>query len=211
MATLENIVERQHHADVSLPASASGVPSCASRMSADNLNGVGGGGAPGGADGGESAPPDADAAGPGDADPEAEAEMNEGATSGGEVGSTMSSVGGRGAHKRRVKPPGAGAGLLDLGLDLAESSDDSDFRIEDHPDESDDCSIDSDDNDNDNRNGQSHLHFSLLHLPLLSESSMKTLDFDSASTLPNPAEVWLSLSHHPVEDCALNLVLSKLV
>lgn len=53
---------------------------------------------------------------------------------------------GRAANKRRVRPPGDGAGLLDLGLDLAESSDDSDFRIEDHPDESDDCSIDSDDN-----------------------------------------------------------------
>ncbi|XP_077285223.1 uncharacterized protein LOC143910558 isoform X2 [Arctopsyche grandis] len=116
-------------------------------MSADELNGVGGAG--GGAGGGGAA--DADP------DPEPEPETGEGASGGEvevEVGSTMSSVGGRGqgrgAHKRRVKPPGVGAGLLDLGLDLAESSDDSDFRIEDHPDESDDCSIDSDDNGNQN-------------------------------------------------------------
>lgn len=37
--------------------------------------------------------------------------------------------------------------LLDFDLGEGESSDDSDFRIEDHPEESDDYSINSDDDD----------------------------------------------------------------
>jgi len=50
----------------------------------------------------------------------------------------------RDPKKRRVKPVGpAHQSLLDF--DLGESSDDSDFRIEDHFEESDDDSIDSDD------------------------------------------------------------------
>ncbi|XP_067012108.2 PHD finger protein 14 isoform X2 [Anabrus simplex] len=50
----------------------------------------------------------------------------------------------RDPKKRRVKPVGpAQQSLLDF--DLGESSDDSDFRIEDHYEESDDDSIDSDD------------------------------------------------------------------
>jgi hypothetical protein len=50
----------------------------------------------------------------------------------------------RDPKKRRVKPVGpAHQSLLDY--DLGESSDDSDFRIEDHFEESDDDSIDSDD------------------------------------------------------------------
>lgn len=50
----------------------------------------------------------------------------------------------RDPNKRRVKPVGpAHQSLLDF--DLGESSDDSDFRIEDHFEESDDDSIDSDD------------------------------------------------------------------
>lgn len=44
--------------------------------------------------------------------------------------------------KRRVKP--AAQALIDFD-DLGESSDDSDFRIEDHTEESDDYSFDSDD------------------------------------------------------------------
>uniref|UniRef100_A0A0A9Y8L4 PHD finger protein 14 n=8 Tax=Lygus hesperus TaxID=30085 RepID=A0A0A9Y8L4_LYGHE len=50
----------------------------------------------------------------------------------------------RDPQKRRVKPPQA---LFELD-DLGESSDDSDFRIEDHADESDDDSIDSNANGN---------------------------------------------------------------
>lgn len=47
----------------------------------------------------------------------------------------------RDPKKRRVKPVETQASLLDF--DLGESSDDSDFRIEDHAEESDDDSIDS--------------------------------------------------------------------
>lgn len=47
----------------------------------------------------------------------------------------------RDPNKRRVKPVETQASILDF--DLGESSDDSDFRIEDHPDVSDDDSIDS--------------------------------------------------------------------
>ncbi|XP_017769411.1 PREDICTED: PHD finger protein 14 isoform X2 [Nicrophorus vespilloides] len=47
----------------------------------------------------------------------------------------------RDPNKRRVKPVETQASILDF--DLEESSDDSDFRIEDHPDLSDDDSIDS--------------------------------------------------------------------
>lgn len=47
----------------------------------------------------------------------------------------------RDPKKRRVKPVESQASILDF--DLEESSDDSDFRIEDHPDVSDDDSIDS--------------------------------------------------------------------
>lgn len=45
----------------------------------------------------------------------------------------------RDPKKRRVKP--VESSILDF--DLGESSDDSDFRIEDHPDVSDDDSVDS--------------------------------------------------------------------
>lgn len=50
----------------------------------------------------------------------------------------------RDPKKRRVKPVETQASILDFDLD--ESSDDSDFRIEDHPDNSDDdsLSLDSD-------------------------------------------------------------------
>lgn len=44
--------------------------------------------------------------------------------------------------KRKVKPPAAALLDFDIGLS-GESSDDSDFRIEDHCEESDDDSIDS--------------------------------------------------------------------
>lgn len=58
----------------------------------------------------------------------------------------------RDPKKRRVKPvESAHASLLDF--DLGESSDDSDFRIEDHCDESDDDSVDS------NGNGKGKLNF----------------------------------------------------
>ncbi|KAG8238986.1 hypothetical protein J437_LFUL005043 [Ladona fulva] len=50
----------------------------------------------------------------------------------------------RDPKKRKVKPVPQQS-LLDL--DLGESSDDSDFRIEDHDDESDDDSIDSEEED----------------------------------------------------------------
>ncbi|XP_063824574.1 LOW QUALITY PROTEIN: PHD finger protein 14 [Ostrinia nubilalis] len=53
---------------------------------------------------------------------------------------------GRGAAKRKVKPVEPQS-LLDFDLAEGESSDDSDFRIEDHPEESDDYSINSDDDD----------------------------------------------------------------
>ncbi|XP_033201657.1 PHD finger protein 14 isoform X4 [Bombus vancouverensis nearcticus] len=49
----------------------------------------------------------------------------------------------RDPKKRRVKPVGSAQSLLDF--DLGESSDDSDFRIEDHCEESDDDSVDSND------------------------------------------------------------------
>ncbi|XP_050664284.1 PHD finger protein 14 isoform X2 [Leptidea sinapis] len=53
---------------------------------------------------------------------------------------------GRGTAKRKVKPVEPQAqSLLDFDLGEGESSDDSDFRIEDHPEESDDYSINSDD------------------------------------------------------------------
>lgn len=51
---------------------------------------------------------------------------------------------GRGTAKRKVKPVEPQS-LLDFDLGEGESSDDSDFRIEDHPEESDDYSINSDD------------------------------------------------------------------
>ena len=55
----------------------------------------------------------------------------------------------RDPNKRRVKPvETAHASLLDF--DLGESSDDSDFRIEDHCDDSDDDSVDSNDAGNGN-------------------------------------------------------------
>lgn len=47
----------------------------------------------------------------------------------------------RDPKKRRVKPVETQSSILDF--DLGESSDDSDFRIEDHPEISDDDSIDS--------------------------------------------------------------------
>lgn len=50
---------------------------------------------------------------------------------------------GRGPAKRKVKPIEPQS-LLDFDLGEGESSDDSDFRIEDHPEESDDYSINSD-------------------------------------------------------------------
>ncbi|XP_039749743.1 PHD finger protein 14 isoform X4 [Pararge aegeria] len=53
---------------------------------------------------------------------------------------------GRNAAKRQVKPVEPQS-LLDFDLGEGESSDDSDFRIEDHPEESDDYSINSDDDD----------------------------------------------------------------
>lgn len=53
---------------------------------------------------------------------------------------------GRGSAKRKVKPVEPQS-LLDFDLGEGESSDDSDFRIEDHPEESDDYSINSDDED----------------------------------------------------------------
>ncbi|KAJ0178797.1 hypothetical protein K1T71_005572 [Dendrolimus kikuchii] len=53
---------------------------------------------------------------------------------------------GRGLAKRKVKPVEPQS-LLDFDLGEGESSDDSDFRIEDHPEESDDYSINSDDDD----------------------------------------------------------------
>ncbi|CAK1546045.1 unnamed protein product [Leptosia nina] len=51
---------------------------------------------------------------------------------------------GRGVAKRKVKPAEP-QNFLDFDLGEGESSDDSDFRIEDHPEESDDYSINSDD------------------------------------------------------------------
>lgn len=49
----------------------------------------------------------------------------------------------RDPKKRRVKPVETAHTLLDF--DLGESSDDSDFRIEDHCEDSDDDSVDSND------------------------------------------------------------------
>ncbi|XP_045446683.1 PHD finger protein 14 [Melitaea cinxia] len=53
----------------------------------------------------------------------------------------------RGLAKRKVKPVEQPQSLLDFDLGEGESSDDSDFRIEDHPEESDDYSINSDDDE----------------------------------------------------------------
>ncbi|XP_068630964.1 PHD finger protein 14 isoform X2 [Battus philenor] len=53
---------------------------------------------------------------------------------------------GRGPAKRKVKPVEPQS-LLDFDLGEGESSDDSDFRIEDHPEESDDYSINTDDDE----------------------------------------------------------------
>ncbi|XP_050343228.1 PHD finger protein 14 isoform X7 [Nymphalis io] len=53
----------------------------------------------------------------------------------------------RGPAKRKVKPVEQPQSLLDFDLGEGESSDDSDFRIEDHPEESDDYSINTDDDD----------------------------------------------------------------
>ncbi|XP_072939791.1 uncharacterized protein [Epargyreus clarus] len=53
---------------------------------------------------------------------------------------------GRATAKRKVKPVEPQS-LLDFDLGEGESSDDSDFRIEDHPEESDDYSINSDDDE----------------------------------------------------------------
>ncbi|CAH2105737.1 unnamed protein product [Euphydryas editha] len=53
----------------------------------------------------------------------------------------------RGPAKRKVKPVEQPQSLLDFDLGEGESSDDSDFRIEDHPEESDDYSINSDDDE----------------------------------------------------------------
>lgn len=50
---------------------------------------------------------------------------------------------GRGPEKRRIKPVEPGT-LLDFDLGEGESSDDSDFRIEDHAEESDDYSVNTD-------------------------------------------------------------------
>ncbi|XP_053604152.1 PHD finger protein 14 isoform X2 [Plodia interpunctella] len=61
---------------------------------------------------------------------------------------------GRGPAKRKVKPVEPQA-LLDFDLGEGESSDDSDFRIEDHPEESDDYSINSDDDKKGNANSES--------------------------------------------------------
>ncbi|XP_063377029.1 PHD finger protein 14 isoform X4 [Cydia fagiglandana] len=55
---------------------------------------------------------------------------------------------GRDPAKRKVKPVEAQS-LLDFDLGEGESSDDSDFRIEDHPEDSDDHSINSDDDGKD--------------------------------------------------------------
>ncbi|KAI5646473.1 PHD-zinc-finger like domain-containing protein [Phthorimaea operculella] len=51
----------------------------------------------------------------------------------------------RGPAKRKVKPVDQPQSLLDFDLGEGESSDDSDFRIEDHAEESDDYSINTDD------------------------------------------------------------------
>lgn len=61
---------------------------------------------------------------------------------------------GRGPAKRKVKPVEPQS-LLDFDLGEGESSDDSDFRIEDHPEESDDYSINSDDDKKGNANSES--------------------------------------------------------
>ncbi|CAH0725260.1 unnamed protein product, partial [Brenthis ino] len=60
----------------------------------------------------------------------------------------------RGPAKRKVKPVEPQS-LLDFDLGEGESSDDSDFRIEDHPEESDDYSINSDDDKKANANSGS--------------------------------------------------------
>ncbi|CAH0763876.1 unnamed protein product [Diatraea saccharalis] len=57
---------------------------------------------------------------------------------------------GRTLAKRKVKPVEPQS-LLDFDLGEGESSDDSDFRIEDHPEDSDDYSINSDDDDKKDR------------------------------------------------------------
>lgn len=61
----------------------------------------------------------------------------------------------RDPKKRRVKPVESQASILDF--DLEESSDDSDFRIEDHPDVSDD-----DDSIDSNGEGASKFAFNIL-------------------------------------------------
>ncbi|KAL4707936.1 hypothetical protein ACJJTC_013727 [Scirpophaga incertulas] len=63
----------------------------------------------------------------------------------------MSVIEGRGLAKRKVKPVEPQS-LLDFDLGEGESSDDSDFRIEDHAEESDDYSINSDDDDKKDNN-----------------------------------------------------------
>ncbi|KAG6450913.1 hypothetical protein O3G_MSEX006820 [Manduca sexta] len=60
----------------------------------------------------------------------------------------------RGPAKRKVKPVEPQS-LLDFDLGEGESSDDSDFRIEDHPEESDDYSINTDDDKKGGRNSAS--------------------------------------------------------
>ncbi|CAG9559960.1 unnamed protein product [Danaus chrysippus] len=60
----------------------------------------------------------------------------------------------RGLAKRKVKPVEPQS-LLDFDLGEGESSDDSDFRIEDHPEESDDYSINTDDEEKKNAKSES--------------------------------------------------------
>ncbi|XP_060801799.1 PHD finger protein 14 isoform X3 [Amyelois transitella] len=60
----------------------------------------------------------------------------------------------RGPAKRKVKPVEPQS-LLDFDIGEGESSDDSDFRIEDHPEESDDYSINTDDEKNGANSGSS--------------------------------------------------------
>lgn len=64
----------------------------------------------------------------------------------------------RDPKKRKVKPVDTAQQSL-LDFDLGESSDDSDFRIEDHCEESDDDSIDSDDDGG--KRGKYHGRFEL--------------------------------------------------
>lgn len=73
----------------------------------------------------------------------------------------------RDPQKRKVKPPQA---LFELDDDL-ESSDDSDFRIEDHDDESDDDSIDSNAN---GKNAGEFCHFVSISAPAGGKQSCRT-------------------------------------